>query len=100
MKRQGAGPRCAAWSSSADAAGNTTTARFRFTLKAPRPKRRRSSGTVDSSLCLGAKDVVGAVAAALGVMGALIFGAQRVAYERFYDQFGVTPEDVGIDAAR
>lgn len=30
----------------------------------------------------------------------LLFGAQRVAYERFYDVFGITPEDVGIDVTR
>jgi hypothetical protein len=42
--------------------------------------------------------VIGAAVAGLGVIGAFTFAAQRVAYERFYDQFGITPEDVGIDA--
>jgi hypothetical protein len=46
------------------------------------------------------KDRIGAVAAALSLIGAIIFGAQRVAYERFYDKFGVSPEDVGIDFTR
>lgn len=46
------------------------------------------------------KDFLGAGVAALTVLGALTFGAQRIAYERFYDQFGITPEDVGIDVTR
>jgi hypothetical protein len=46
------------------------------------------------------KDLLGAGVAALTVLGALIFGAQRIAYERFYDQFGITPEDVGVDVTR
>jgi hypothetical protein len=46
------------------------------------------------------KAFLGAGTFLLSVLGALTFGAQRIAYERFYDHFGVTPEDVGIDASR
>lgn len=46
------------------------------------------------------KDRIATAAAALGLSGACIFVAQRVAYERFYDRFGLSPEDVGIDGPR
>jgi len=46
------------------------------------------------------KEVVSGVAAALGVVGAIVYGLQRVAYEQFYDEFGIAPEDVGIDAVQ
>jgi hypothetical protein len=46
------------------------------------------------------KAFLGAGALILSVLGALTFGAQRIAYERFYDQFGVAPEDVGVDISR
>jgi hypothetical protein len=45
----------------------------------------------------GLKDRIGAIVAALSLAGAFVFAAQRVAYERFYDHFGLEPEDVGID---
>jgi hypothetical protein len=46
------------------------------------------------------KDRIGAVVAALSLIGAIAFGAQRIAYERFYDRFGLAPEDVGLDFTR
>jgi hypothetical protein len=44
------------------------------------------------------KDRIATIVAILGLYGAFAFGAQRVAYERFYEPFGVSPEDVGTDA--
>jgi hypothetical protein len=46
------------------------------------------------------KTLLGAGAFLLSVLAAVTFGAQRVAYERFYDEFGVSPEDVGVDVSR
>jgi hypothetical protein len=46
------------------------------------------------------KEQVGAVAAALSLIGVLAFAAQHIAYERFYDQFGLAPEDLGLDFTR
>jgi hypothetical protein len=44
------------------------------------------------------KDRIATIVAILGLYGAVAFGAQRVAYERFYEPFGVSPEDVGTDS--
>lgn len=44
--------------------------------------------------------VIGALTAGLGLLGTIAFGVTRIAYERFYDQFGITPEDVGINGPR
>jgi hypothetical protein len=46
------------------------------------------------------KDNIAAVVTALTAVGTFTFGVQRIAYERYYDQFGLTPEEVGIDATR
>jgi hypothetical protein len=46
------------------------------------------------------KDTAGAVATALAVVGSITFGVLHIAYERFYDAFGVSPEEVGVDPAR
>lgn len=44
------------------------------------------------------KDRIATVVGAASLYGAFAFGAQRLAYERFYEKFGLSPEDVGIDA--
>ena len=43
------------------------------------------------------KERVGAIVATLSLVGAFIYAAQRIAYERFYERFGLSPEDVGLD---
>jgi hypothetical protein len=41
-----------------------------------------------------------AIAAIAGVGAAVLYALIRFAYERFYDVFGVSPEQVGIDSTR
>jgi hypothetical protein len=54
------------------------------------PESKRPKRTLEPT------QAIATIASTVGVLGAIVYGFQRFSYERFYDQFGVTPEDVGV----
>jgi hypothetical protein len=45
-----------------------------------------------------AREWLSTIVSVLGVLGAIIYGLLRLSYEAFYAEFGVSPEDVGVNA--
>lgn len=66
-------------------------------FSAPRPAPFADRSGQVTVIVPDLKDNLGAIAAALSIIGAVTFALQRVAIERFYDHFGLSPEDVGVD---
>ena len=46
------------------------------------------------------RDLVGVVGPLLALTSVLAYGIARVSYERFYDKFGLVPDDVGANSSR